>query len=818
MQNYSRYFGSRWTPGFLFPVGCFFLLSGLSLPVFSQTSDSALVSAIVSGKSASTTQAAAIEKLSLDSAKKLNARVVYFQQPAFKARTLLLKIPKTLTAQQIKLSDQAALEHLSGLVKGNPVVLRQTLGILSNYTNTYTGVARNNRPFGNRPVTLNFPVTLNPSLICAMSGAASQFGAPATSYAPAVPNESLPVIASGGDGAISTPMSITGNVSTQPGWFGFMNGTYNYPNSSPSLQAPMSQIGITLTGGCIVPSTTGIVQTVCLFKDSGKLNETIQGTEVLYGGNHGHYEMKLQVLKMNAQGIPQFNAQGQPDFEDAGPVGTLDLYGPGSNQPGAAGVSQMVIGMLSASATFGQIANVARVAVRCYLGDTRVGSQSYDVGAGFVNNNGGHATPGYQDTFPEAYYSPTSSNAFAPAWNYEAPFEVDVVPTEMFQVKYMPLAIVYAPPGDGSSANYKISNTYTSKFTLQDAWANKYTNSNLTVSTFALNLGANFPVYNVSGGYNTEWDVNTTAVTNTTNTVQNAWSMSSSNSIQVGAQMGGLPPNDSEPFNAQPFWADQYILIPHAQFAVWNYQPSNGGDGPALNIMQLVGIPIAEYPASVGQLADCALSGFCSSQCSLNTILTGAGYDALSPYEASCLLSLDPFYTAQWQGWPGLTGSSTPVANTDTGGRGALVVKTAFGAEPSSSGNANAGSKDLTVIQDSITQTTDTTLTKQIAYASSVETDFKQTTTMGGGANFSPVSMVSGSLGLSSSSSSTAKTITELDFTPQTSNETTVANQVQVTGNLGNSGSEISVNVYEDLLYGGLMFQDVGEPQPPVQP
>jgi hypothetical protein len=793
---------------------------GFTAGSWAQTDDSQLADLIAKGRPLSADQAAALEKLQLQSAQKINRRVILFHPPLLKPRSrILVKKKRAFTAAQLQLSQTKSLRHLNQLAGGNIQQFQGTLSGLRNWANTYNGVDFHKGGLG-RPLSITGPVTIL-HLPCY-----GVMGAPASNYAPATPNESTPMLLSNGyadDGAISNPMVIQGDVATQPGWFNFMAGPYNIPPGTPSLQPYLNQIGVTINGAYALASTTGIFQTLCLFEDSGKPNETIQGSCVDYGGNHGHYEMKVQVLKMNAQGIPQYKPNGDLDFEDAGPVETADLFGPGSNMAGAASSGGLAMTFLSASATFTQIANVVRVAVRCDLGDTRVSAQSIDQTPAEINSNGQITDPSYYTYYPTPFYDPTSSNAFNPAWNYETPFEVDIIPTEMLQVKYMPLAIVYAPPGDGSHATYQISNTYTSKFTVQDSWAQSYTNSNLNVSTFALNLGLNFLVYQLNAGYSNEWDDTTTAVNGATTVRSNAWSLSTVNSIQIPAQMSGLPPDDSEPYTKQPFWADQFILIPHAQFAVWNYQPSQAvGDGPALNIMQLIGVPTAYFPASVGQLVDCALDGFCGTVSSFNQLLTGAGYSPLSSLEASNLLSLDPFYTAQWQGWPGAAGTNPPVAGTNTGGRGALLVSTAFGAQPSSSGTANNQSQDLTVIQNTATQTTDSTLSQAMTYNSSVETDWKQTTTSGGTVSFNPIQedpvTVTATGGLSFSSSSTVKKVSELDFNQLASNEKTVANTVQVTGNLANSGSEIAVNVYEDLLYGGMMFQDVHEPPPPPTP
>jgi len=806
------------------------LIPGIALPA--QTLNPAplsapgLLKALVHHK-LTPAQAVKLNQLKLESARKLNPRAVLVTPPHPKAAKISpVKKWKLLTPVQLKTNHRAALEHLAGLVHGDNTLLHNTLTGISNWSNNYYGTLLHNHGFGHpvsltRPITLvNLPVSLWGSL-CEIEGG-DQMGAPATTYSPSTPNESVPTLLSNGyadDGAISTPLQINGGVDTEPGWMKFWTSSYNLPPGTPSLQTALSQYGISLNGAYELSSTQGIFQTLCVFMDSGKSQFVTQGPCVDFGGNHGHWEMKVQILRMNAQGVPQFDGQGQPIFDDAGAPATMDLFGPNSGMPGAAASGQMVMNFLSASASFGQIANVCRVGVRCFLGDTRVGPGAIDQTPSNINGNGRVTGPGYQTSFPTPFTTPVPGNVFNPAWNYEAPFEVDVIPTEFLQVKYMPLCIIYAPPGDGSSASYQISSNYTDKFTFSDTWAGKYTNTNVNVSTFALNLGANLSdVVNASDGYTSEWDHTTSAVNGSTTIAQNVYSMAYFNSIQLPAQLGGLPSNDSEPVVNEPFWGDQFVLIPHAQFAVWNYEPSFGGDGPSISYLQLIGMPQSFYPASVGQLADCEVASACGLTCVLNNTLTGAGADALSSYEAARLLSLDPFYVDQWQGWPGVTGYNPMKPSTDTGGRAALIASTAFGAQISSGGvTANNKSGDLTQIQQTTSQTSDETLTRQVIFNSSVENDYKQNQTTGVGENidFSPVKL---NIGGTASTGSTATTITELDFTQLQSPETTIANTVQVSGSLGNSGSQISVNVYEDLLYGGMMFQDINEKQPQPTP
>src|SRR4029077_10244898 len=100
------------------------------------------------------------------------------------------------------------------------------------------------------------------------------------------------------------------------------------------------------------------------------------------------------------------------------------------------------------------------------------------------------------------------------------------------------------------------------------------------------------------------------------------------------------------------------------------------GDGPGLNALQMIGQLPGYSAVSIGQLSE-IISNWATGTTQYETGWNKAPYFpvSLTPYECTSLLSLDPFWVAQWQGWPGAqqvsTGGSSPI--TDTGGRAAFI-------------------------------------------------------------------------------------------------------------------------------------------------
>lgn len=177
----------------LFSVFILLLLCAAALPAKAQTSDAQLFSLLVKGGPLTADQTAAIEKLQLQSAQKLNRRAALIHQTVLKPKAkMLVKKKSSLSRQMIKTSQLAALQNLSQLAAGDAQQLSKNLKTIQHWSNTYNGVDFRNGHFGGG-LTITGPVTyLWPN--CFVGN--GTMGAPVTTYSPATPNESVPVLVS----------------------------------------------------------------------------------------------------------------------------------------------------------------------------------------------------------------------------------------------------------------------------------------------------------------------------------------------------------------------------------------------------------------------------------------------------------------------------------------------------------------------------------------------------------------------------------------------------------------------------------------------
>jgi hypothetical protein len=668
----------------------------------------------------------------------------------------------------------------------------------------------------------------------------SQFGAPATTYLPGAV-ESIPV-----DLALEVAplLSITAPWAIgDPGWY-----SANYQSHpvvglgastwSQKIEQFMVTHGLNfqpVSWPAIVPSTAVIFHVSCQFKDR---SDTIEVGNVIWG-NHGHYEMKVQVLQANSDGTVAIDPNTkQPVWKDASPIARLDLFGPGatnltlptnSSQPASSGGTAQ--GDLAAPATFTQVANIVRIGFRFFLGDTRDSGLLPEQTIAVLNTSGQNrgGTPGQYISVPVNYPVISDENK---AWAFTRPLEIDIPPSELIQFAYAPIAILYAPPGDSSTASYQIHNSYAAKIAFGKNWSNEYKTSN--TSTFALqqqfgidlngilrtNAGLSASTKPTQEWDSSQWNSGCTTLGNqevillgSTEQITRTLSWgkpqppsaskptASTPSGSFSTPPGSTPPGSTPNTAMVPFWCDVIILVAHPQFAIWDYEAAVMGDGPGLNALQMIGQLPGYSAVSIAQLSE-IISNWATGTTQYETGWNKAPYFPvpLTPYECTSLLSLDPFWVAQWQGWPGTQAVSTRGSNpvTDSGGRAAFIWGGRCG--------LNAGQATVQVI---LSQEGDNTSTMQVDYASRVDSAFKSTVSADGTITVTPINF-----GVTATAGQTSENSAELDLSFRSSNEGDLKNQVQIHGSLNNSESEIYVTTYRDLLYGGMMFQDVGEPGP----
>jgi hypothetical protein len=200
-------------------------------------------------------------------------------------------------------------------------------------------------------------------------------------------------------------------------------------------------------------------------------------------------------------------------------------------------------------------------------------------------------------------------------WRVSDSFNVVVIPTALVQLKTMPYAIVYAPPGDQSTVTFTTQNGYMTSFTVGNSQgtSNKSMNeqSSSTKDSFTIGYkyapamgsksvsgdasgsgsnpglaGASAMASFTSTGADT-WDTTTTYGVATTNgkgdqgtssiSLARSWPIPIDYSLTPGSGVTCAnpdcstltTPNPVTVYFNEPFWNDRFVMIVHPQFAAW---------------------------------------------------------------------------------------------------------------------------------------------------------------------------------------------------------------------------------------------------------
>lgn len=248
------------------------------------------------------------------------------------------------------------------------------------------------------------------------------------------------------------------------------------------------------------------------------------------------------------------------------------------------------------------------------------------------------------------------------AWIYSQPFTVQVQPVYEFQCHFLPVWILYQPPGNQSSASITMATTYSQAYASGEAVTitDQTEYDRMTQSDVSFNIVTK-PTFNESSS----WDDSTKSAMGQT------YGQSVSSVVTLGqlltkgtpmpSSISTLPPVAQMTFGTEPFWADMIWIAMHPQFAVWDYP--TGQFLQPLGAVQLNGF-------SVQQLANCLPQPLTVGPYGLDLTLDSYNPDThkntqqpdrLSWMECGQLLALDPFYVAMSQA--AVPGMGIPAAN-----------------------------------------------------------------------------------------------------------------------------------------------------------
>ncbi len=750
----------------------------------------------------------------------LNPKIQFFQPVVSAPRKSVPKAAnKKLVPSLDKNASLKAMEDLQARTQGNPQMLQSLLysAFYANHKSQLAGIKKNGTKkykvkqitFGGVDLKSNaVTYQLNPGILNAIEGSA-----PAGSYSPdsmeTVPVDLLPTQWS----EINSPsICIQGPA--------YMSTVSNVSNWNPSLffagpSQPAFFVNSTLAASAgisnapviTVPSTAVIFSVFCRYIDDSSID-----MGPYFNGNYGHYEMKVQTMQFDFLGTPVLDGTGNVIWNDASGVRQLNLCGstaasdpflPYNDNPSAP-VNGSTQAVLASTAYFNNPANLVRIAYRYYLGNA---NNSYDTPA----NSPGVINGGFQfhATMPASWNGSTANTT---DWIYSSPFEVDITPSELIQLKYLPLAILYAPPGNSSAATFTNSNSISNVISLNQSLGSQFQNSNSTshtvqnLSQFGFQFSA--PVLGaVEVGGSTqgtqEWDFTTTQTNTATNDTLDSMTSVFGTTISFFYTALNMPGSDQETVSQEPFWSDLFILITHPQFAIWNYASVTPADGPALNEVTMISSNASYFPSiNVAELADCATGG--AGPC-VFTENNPAFVDNLYSYDCQQFLELDPFYMDQWQGWPGSvwnTAAGKYEFVTNTGGRACTIG--AFNTATEKGGQFY-GVDIGQVLKNEVDQTD----SFETNYNGTVESQYKTTMNSDG-----TIGLNQEKFGVNTTNGQSTSNTASLLVNEKAAITNGAVTEIVVGGQVGDTKGQIDFFAYRDLVFKGVMFQDINETAP----
>ena len=402
-------------------------------------------------------------------------------------------------------------------------------------------------------------------------------------------------------------------------------------------------------------------------------------------------------------------------------------------------------------------------------------------------------------------------------------------PTARVQLDVIPYGIVYQPPGNESTATVTLNDQYNTNFTLTDSSGT----TNKTTSDLAGQISATLSL-EVTGGGGQNWDDSTTNGFGTTKTKTDSSQITTSFTASQGVgPIHSLVPGSGETcpsetscsplipavdaYSNEPFWQDNFLLLIHPQFAVWEQIA-----GKRMTVMTAAVPVLGEI--TVADLAACATGGGIPGidPCTLSytdvktTVYQSAQVKyqskkssiTLSTTEAKRLLALDPFYGV------GQGAEMDPK-------RATTLASYPYGAQAGDHPTTHTLSLANTAVSsDTIADTSQ--------YTSTV------TSVIGSSSSYGLSLNLGGILSEAFTIGSTDKTTSELDTTLSYGDSTAISKTVSATaaGTLADADNlfgglpsghgplpkKPSASVFFDRKFGGFMFVDAYAPGPGSQP
>jgi hypothetical protein len=555
-------------------------------------------------------------------------------------------------------------------------------------------------------------------------------------------------------------------------------------------------------------------------------------------GNHAHYTVRAQQWVDNFQSCPapqpSPNADTQPlHFDAPSPDGSqgcwvdlasaqTELFGSSAGAASAtiAAANAKVTQTLSLPVTLTNVATFVRYVVQISEADSRIpvsangvkwpGGQAIsdgdicsDFGSGLSTDPLG--TTCTLDCFDFIINHPEGNGSAFSHQQASQFFQLVVQPLALAQLKVLPYTLLYAPPGNASTATYVMGTSYGVSLAFDNKLANNQSNTvdnkQSNTASFA-NSGSGLASQLGGVGIGQSFMDSSTFDQSTqlgTGTISDVASTQASSLVTIQT-LGPLhpPPTNTPGANGtrptEAFWGDTFYLLVHPQIALWQL-----GGVPVVSMVGARGTPMVPsfITPSVGDLDSCAKG----------TGLFANGYpiplttpqEVLTSAECAELLTLDPLYVA---------GQSYPAVTTDN--RYLHVTDQQYGVDPVSLADDPFG---LTV---TLTNTNTNTVQAVGSYTATVTDVLTTSNTIGGTLGAYGVTT-----GDNFSNTETNTTSTNWNVTLQSSFTATAQSSVGVSGVLddhhGLSGTTAlpykpEASLYRDSVFGSFLFVDPTAP------
>jgi hypothetical protein len=385
------------------------------------------------------------------------------------------------------------------------------------------------------------------------------------------------------------------------------------------------------------------------------------------------------------------------------------------------------------------------------------------------------------------------------AWIYSQPFTTQVQPVSLVQFHFLPITLIYNPPGNQSTASIQTTQTTTQSYQVDQnlTMTDQGDYDRKTKSDTSMSPSVGISKYSVSGNFdNSEtWDSGVKSSTGA------AYAQSVSSVVSFGqiAAYNSPKTDTTTPdvkdltFQTEPFWLDQIVVAMHPQFAVWDYPDPRGQNPKGQTLLQALGSN-AIVTFTVQQLQSCLpkpLTPADQSGLTINLDSLGANNvttmtaDHLLWTECAQLLALDPFYV-------GLSQSAAP--------------PTGISVLPSVRSLTTAGKLDeLTYITSNSAKTTATNTTK-----ATITSAMQNSITKGLSVQYGtyPVPIVSNKVNTSGNTTTSVTSTDEVDVSLGTTQSTQVQQSFDAKMTLGDC----------PLVSGKSSCQAPVTPCPPQQP